>query len=38
MNNEENEHPLPPKTIKKTKIIEKTFGVATKFSYLCGDE
>ena len=23
---------------KKTKIIEKTFGIATKFSYLCGDE
>jgi hypothetical protein len=23
---------------KKTKIIEKTFGVATKISYLCGDE
>jgi|GEM_PF-5416285 len=30
--------PFRPKTIKKTKIIEKTFGVATKFSYLCGDE
>jgi hypothetical protein len=38
MNNEENEHPLPPKNYQKTKIIEKTFGIATKFSYLCSDE